>query len=154
LSSDGAFVTTGANTVRIEQDMNDNRFIAFVPTNDAIRDNLKSLPGCANLNIDPNTYAITGRATQAQLAAYLLSYFIVRDRNSFTAYPYVGSSCKGQFETGGTFGLRVNDNGTSLSISATGEGAEGVSVPVVDKYYYLPFAFSDGAFQLVDGVLK
>ena len=154
LSSDGAFVTTGANTVRIEQDMNDNRFIAFVPTNDAIRDNLNSLPGCANLNIDPNTYAISGRATQAQLAAYLLSYFIVRDRNSFTSYPYVGSSCKGEFETGGTFGLRVVDNGTSLSITATGEGAEGVSVPVVDKYYYLPFAFSDGAFQLVDGVLK
>ncbi len=154
LASDGAFVTTGANTVRIEQDMADNRFIAFVPTNEAILQNLTSLPGCANLKIDPNTYAITGRATQAQLAAYLLSYFIVRDRNSFTSYPYVGSSCHGQFETGGTFGIQVTDSGTSLSIRATGEGAEGVSVPVVDKYYYLPFAFSDGAFQLVEGVLK
>ncbi len=154
LASDGAFVTTGANTVRIEQDMTDNRFIAFVPTNDAIKENLKSLPGCSNLKIDENTYTITGRATQAALAEYLLSYFIVRDRNSFTSYPYVGSNCKGQFETGGTYNLQVIDNGESLSINAVGEGAEGIQIPVVSKYYYLPFAFSDGAFQLVEGVLK
>ena len=154
LAAEGMFVTTGANTVRIEQDMTDNRFIAFVPTNDAIRDNLNSLPGCANLKIDPNTYAITGRATQAQLAAYLLSYFIVRDRNSFSAYPYVGSTCRGMFETGGTYNLQVIDDGQSLTIRATGEGAEGNDVPVMSKYHYLPFAFSDGAFQLVEGVLK
>ena len=153
LAAEGMFTQTGAYTVRTEQDMTDNRFIVFVPTNDVIKEHLSELPGCSKLTIADN-FAISGKATQADLAAYLLSYFIVRDRNSFTAYPYVGSSCHGQFETGGTYGLQVIDNGSSLSIQATGDKATGAAVPVIDKYYYLPFAFSDGAMQLVEGIIK
>lgn len=156
LAADGAFSTTGANTIRTEMDMKDNRFIAFIPTNDAIKAALASLPGCGNLSISEQ-YLISGKPTNAQkeqLSAYLLSYFIVRDRCSFAAYPYVGSSCKGEFETGGTFGLSIIDNGTDLCVKATGEKAEGTIVNVTPKYSYLPFAFGDGAFQLIEGVLK
>lgn len=153
LAAEGAFTTTGAYTVRTEQDMQDNRFIAFVPTNDAIKEALTSLPGCSKLTIN-DSYVISGKATQADLAKYLLSYFIVRDRNSFTAYPYLGSSCNGLFETGAMYNLLVNDNGSELSIQALGEGAQSTVVSVKGQYGYLPFAFSDGAFQLVDGVLR
>lgn len=153
LAADGAFTTTGANTIRNVLDMKDNRFIAFIPSNEAIKASLKSLPGCANLSISEQ-FAISGKPSNAQkeqLAAYLLSYFIVRERCSFTAYPYLGSSCKGDFATNGTFGITINDNGTELSVNATGKTDV---VKVQDKYNYLPFAFSDGAFQLIDGVLK
>lgn len=157
LAADGEFVQKGAYTVRTEQDMRDNRFIAFVPTNDAIKEAFATLPGCKSLKINESTYAITGTpksAEKTELAAYLLSYFIVRDRNAFTSYPYPGSSCRGQFETGGTYGLQIDDDGASLSVRATGNGASGVSVAVTDKYGYLPFAFGDGAFQLINGVLR
>lgn len=153
LASGETFSTTGANTVRTDPTMENNRFIAFVPTNDAIKAALKSLPGCSNLSIN-DQYTISGKATQADLANYLLSYFLVADRNNFTAYPYPGSSCKGDFETGGKYGMRISDDGKQLSISALNNGtAVGNSVPVVSKYYYLPFAFEDGAFHLIDGVL-
>ena len=153
LAAEGAFTRTGANTVRTDQSMNDNRFIAMIPTNDAIKANLKDLPGCANLSISEQ-YAISGKPTNAQkeqLAKYLLTYFIVRDRCSFAAYPYLGSTCKGDFATGGTYGITINDNGSTLSVSATGQAE---AIQVVGTYSYLPFAFSDGAFQLLDGVLK
>lgn len=153
LASGETFSTTGANTVRTDPTMENNRFIAFVPTNDAIKAALKSLPGCSNLSIN-DQYTISGKATQADLANYLLSYFLVADRNNFTAYPYPGSSCKGDFETGGKYGMRISDDGKQLSISALSNGtAVGNNVPVVSKYYYLPFAFEDGAFHLIDGVL-
>ena len=151
LVADGLFVQTGANTVRTDAQMSNNRFIVFAPTNDAIKAALTTLPGCSKLTIDEQ-YKISGKATQADLAAYLLSYFLVRDRNTFTAYPYVGSSCRGSFETGGTYGLNIIDDGKSLSIQAQGGTAD--VVPVSGKYDYLPFAYSDGALQLVDGVLK
>lgn len=153
LASGETFSTTGANTVRTDPTMENNRFIAFVPTNEAIKAALKSLPGCSNLSIN-DQYTISGKATQADLANYLLSYFLVADRNNFTAYPYPGSSCKGDFETGGKYGMRISDDGKQLSISALSNGtAVGNNVPVVSKYYYLPFAFEDGAFHLIDGVL-
>lgn len=152
LAANGAFTTSGANTVRTELDMKDNRFIAFIPTNEAIKAALTQMPGCANLSIN-DQYAISGKPTNAQkeqLAAYLLSYFIVRERCSFTAYPYLGSSCRGDFATSGTYGLTITDHGTSLTVEATGTGK---NIPVLDKYNYLPFAFSDGAFQLITDVL-
>lgn len=157
LASGEQFVDKGAYTVRTEQDMRDNRFIVFVPTNEAIKAAFSTLPGCQSLKINETTFAITGTPKQAEkstLAAYLLSYFIVRDRNAFSAYPYAGSSCKGLFETGGTYGIQVNDTEGILSVAATGKGAEGTTVEVSSKYDYLPFAFSDGAFHLIDGVLR
>lgn len=156
LAADGAFTTTGAYTVRTEQDMQDNRFIVFVPTNNAIKEALTSLPGCSKLTIN-DSFVIGGKLSaseQAALASYLLSYFIVRDRNSFTAYPYVGSSCNGLFETKAKYDLQVFDNGSELTIQAVGQEAKGTVVPVMGQYGYLPFAFSDGAFQLVEGVIQ
>lgn len=135
------------------------RFIAFVPTNDAIKEHLTEIPGLSKNTIDAN-YKISTSITAANktlLANYLLSYFITADRNSFRSYPYVGSTCKGQFETSGNFGLNVIDNGSSIALQATaqrGNNPEGVTVDVVGDYNYLPFAFGDGAMQLLNGILK
>ena len=72
--------------------------------------------------------------------------------NTFTTYPYVGSSCKGLFFTTGTSKMRISDDGTHLSVSLSGAG-EGNSVAVDPEYHYLPFAFADGCFHLIDGIL-
>lgn len=152
LAAGEAFTTTGAYTVRTEQDkIEENRFIVFIPTNDAIKAALQTLPGCKNLTINEQ-YVISGKATQADLASYLLSYFLVHDRQAISTYPYPGSSCKGDFETGGKYGLRINDDGSQLSVSAINAGTVGNPVPVVSEYYYLPFAYGDGAFHLIEGV--
>ena len=155
LVSNGQFVRSGSQTIRYLVG-DPCRFFAIVPTNDAIKAALQTLPGCSNLKIDANTYAISGTANKTKLAAYLLSYFVTADRNTFTAYPYLGSPCKGEFVTGGSYSIRIADNGTSLTASFCpgAEEPEGNEVQLVDTYSYLPFAFSDGAFQLIDQVLK
>ena len=132
------------------------RFFAIIPTNDAIKESLTALPGCSKLKIDESTYAITGSATKTTLAKYLLSYFVMSTNNVFTSYPYLGSTCNGTFQTAGSYNLNISDNGDNLSVNftASSDEPEGNSVQLVNKYDYLPFAFSDGAFQLIDTVLK
>ena len=71
--------------------------------------------------------------------------------NSFTAYPYIGSTCKGEFNTAGTHRMNVADTGTKLTVSFVGSDK---AVDVVADYSYLPFAFSDGCFHLIDGILE
>lgn len=152
LASGGVF--TGMLTL----DPESPRFIAFIPTNDAIREHLSEIPGCSRTTIDSNYKLSTSitTANKALLAKYLLSYFITADRNAFTSYPYVGSTCKGQFETSGDFGLLIADDGEAIRVSATSQSAEaeGGPISVVGSYGYLPFAFRDGAFQLLEGILK
>ena len=136
------------------------RFFAIVPTNDAVKDALKSLPGCSALNINASTYAITGTVSTANktvLANYLLSYFVTADRNAFTSYPYLGSTCKGRFETSGNYALNIADTGDAITVNFAPQGSatpEGNVVTLVDTYHFLPFAFSDGAFQMIDTVLQ
>lgn len=136
------------------------RFFAIVPTNDAVKANLSKIPGCGSLKINESTYAITGTVSTANksvLANYLLSYFVTADRNAFTSYPYVGSTCKGQFETSGNYALNITDTGSSITVNFAPQGGntpEGNVVTLVDKYDFLPFAFSDGAFQMIDTVLQ
>lgn len=163
LVSNGSFVDFGVQTIRFLSEP--CRFFAIVPTNDAVKASLKSLPGCSALSINESTYAISGTLTTANkslLAAYLLNYFVTADRASFTSYPYLGSATKGAFVTSGAYKLNIMDDGTSLKVNwslseenKSGSAApEGNTVQLVDKYYYLPFAFSDGAFQMIDQVLK
>ncbi len=151
-SSSGGSYFTGMLTL----DRNSPRFFVLVPTNDAIKNALNTLPGCKSLKIDETTYAITGTATKTDLANYLLSYFVMSTSNVFTSYPYVGSSFQGEYRTDGDYNLVITDNGESLSANfAAGKKVpEGTVVPLVGTYDYLPFAFSDGAFQLIDTVLK
>ncbi|MBQ2165839.1 MAG: fasciclin, partial [Bacteroidaceae bacterium] len=95
--------------------------------------------------------SVTG-TNKNQLAAYLRSYFITSTMNSFTSYPYLGSSCKGEFYTTGTEKMQIEDNGAALSVRFNAEGS--TFVQVNNQYHYLPFAFSDGCFHLIDGILK
>ncbi|MCR5361307.1 MAG: fasciclin domain-containing protein [Bacteroidales bacterium] len=140
----------------------ETRFFAIVPTNDAIKEALTTLPGCSKAKIS-DSYVISGSFTKADLANYLLSYFVTSSSNVFTAYPYPGSSCNGTFLTDGDYNLVITDNGESLSAnfvakektgSITPEEPVGTVVQLDGTYDYLPFVFSDGAIQLIDTVLK
>ena len=72
--------------------------------------------------------------------------------NTFTTYPYIGSSCKGLFFTTGNYKMRITDDGSALSVALTDSG-QGNTVAVDPEYYYLPFAFTDGCFHFIDGIL-
>ena len=129
----------------------DTRFICFVPTNEAIAAAIKSIPGCSALSVVDG--AITGTLSSTNktlLANYLRNYFITNDMNSFTSYPYPGSTCNGRFLTPGGKDIIITDNGTSISAAFDG----GTAVSVTSKYHYLPFAFTDGGFHLIDGILQ
>lgn len=152
LVKDGVF--TGSLTL----DPESPRFIAMIPTNEAFKEAIKDIPGCSKCSLDAN-YKLVGKPTATALAAYLCSYFITADRNSFTAYPYVGSSTHGKYDTGGTYGIEIHDSDEALSVNfydknGDGDTAEGNIVPVKSDYHYLPFAYTDGCFQLLEGVLK
>ena len=152
--------TSGKFSGMLTLDPESPRFFAIVPTNEAIKASLKSLPGCGSLNINESTYAITGTVSTANktlLANYLLSYFVTADRNGFTSYPYVGSTCKGQFETSGNYALNISDTGSAITVNFAPQGGNkptGNVVTLVGTYHFLPFAFSDGAFQMIDTVLQ
>ena len=70
--------------------------------------------------------------------------------NSFTSYPYPGSDCKGTFLSMSGENLSIIDNGETFSIQKDGANA----IPVSTKYFGLPFAFSDGCMQLIDGIIE
>ncbi len=130
----------------------DSRFFAFVPTNAAIAANLANIPGCSKLTVTDGTLSGTPSSSEkTALANYLRSYFVNSIMNSFTAYPYIGSTCKGEFNTAGTHRMNVADTGTKLTVSFVGSDK---AVDVVADYSYLPFAFSDGCFHLIDGILE
>ena len=132
-----------------------SRFIAFVPTNEAIARNYQKVPGYKKLFKSTGQFNPAAKLTateKSQLQAWITDYFVGSGENVFTDYPYVGSSCKGEFITKSlTTKMQILDNGTSLSVKL--EGSD-VTVPVSDKYFYFPFAFSDGCIQFIDGLLK
>lgn len=127
------------------------RFIMFAPTNEAIAANLASIPGCAKLTVNNGTLSGTVSATdKSLLARYLSQYFVNSLMNAFTNYPYVGSTCKGEFYTAGQAKLVITDTGKTLGVKLLNSG-KGASV--VADYDCLPFAFSDGCLQFIDGIL-
>jgi uncharacterized surface protein with fasciclin (FAS1) repeats len=149
-----ADMTTATFIGGLTLDTESPRFFTFVPTNEALKEAIQTLPGCSKCSFDDN-FKLSGKPTVADLAKYLLSYFVPSYRNAFSSYPYPGSSTKGDFETDGTYGMHVTDLGSSITVSTIDDkGAYGDAVAVKGDYHYLPFAFTDGAFQLLDGVLK
>lgn len=127
------------------------RSVVFVPTNEAIRQHLAEMPGCGSLTVEADgtlggTVSTTDRT---RLADYLRNYFISSLMNTIASYPYPGSSLKGTFLTLSGNNLEIADNGTSLSVGLAG----GAKVPVSQKYFSLPFAYSDGGMQFIDGIL-
>lgn len=129
------------------------RFMLFVPTNDAITANISNIPGAEKLSVlaDGSLSGTPTTSQKTELANYLKSYFIPSDLNSFTSYPYVGGGIHGDFDTYGNYGISLIDSGSDLSVKF--KESEKDAVKVTAKYFYLPFAFTDGCFHLIDGIL-
>ncbi|MBD5321225.1 MAG: hypothetical protein HDS01_00445 [Bacteroides sp.] len=130
-----------------------SRFILFAPTNEVLVQALadKAIPGASTLSVKNGQVSGTLSSTnKATLAAYLSQYFLSSEMNSFSDYPFPGSSCQGEFITlvNGEK-LSIYDNGGALSIGYPGK----TPVKVSAKYGYLPFAFSDGCLHFIDGIL-
>ena len=128
-----------------------NRLIVFVPTNEAIRQNLASIPGCSALKV-ADDYTLTGNVTatnKTQLANYLRSYFVSSLMNTITSYPYPGSSCKGRFMTMSGDYVEIQEHDGAISVGLE----DAPQVTVSRKYHSLPFAFSDGCLQFIDGIM-
>ncbi len=136
--------------------MADARFIAFIPTNEAIRDHIKEIPGCEKCSVS-DKFVLSGSPTKATLANYLRSYFITSDLTPFNVYPYPGSGLSGTFDTSGTNRLCIADDGATLYVSLIDrDGKQGApaSLYMTEKYHSLPFAYSDGAFHLINDILR
>lgn len=134
------------------------RFVAFIPTNDAIKRALASnkIPGAIDASFDAEG-KLSGTFDAKELANYLNSYFITAAQNVIPSYPYIGSDFKSgrywservvQTEGATAPQLIYTDNGTSLSIQLEG----GNKCQVVSDYDYFPFAYEGGCFHLIDDV--
>lgn len=145
-----------AKTEKIALIMPDTRFVAFIPTNEAIARSLADIPGADKLTIDDN-YLISGKPSssqQAELANHLKDYFITADLNAFNTYPYPGSGFKGKFDTYGTSKeIYVNDDGENITVQLK-NGAGEVPLAKTDEYHSFPFAYEDGCFHLISDVLR
>ncbi|MDE6370381.1 MAG: fasciclin [Duncaniella sp.] len=129
----------------------DIRFIAFAPTNQAIIDNLASIPGASALKVvDGELTGSLSATNKTTVAKYMSQYFVNSLMNPFTDYPFVGSSCKGEFYTAGSNKLNIIDDGSKLSVGFVGGDK---IVNVIPDYSYLPFAYSDGCMHFIDGIL-
>lgn len=134
------------------------RFVAFIPTNDAIQQALlnNKIPGATNASFDASGN-LTGTFDTEKLANYLNSYFITASQNSISSYPYIGSDFKsGKYWSERTTEneqqlppqLIYTDNGTTLSVQLEGYK----KCQVVSTYDYFPFAYNGGCFHLIDDV--
>jgi len=133
-----------------------NRLVAFVPTNEAIQQNLSKIPGTAKLTIGSDG-TLSGTPTSAQkseLANYLRNYFVSSMMNTITTYPYPGSSFNGTYLTMKGTNLYVQSMADDITISTDTEAGVSAPVSVSQKYNGLPFAFSDGCLQFIDGILE
>lgn len=134
--------------------MEGTRFIALIPTNAAIKAKLASIPGSTGLTIAANG-SLSGTLTtinKTKLANYLRSLFITSDLNTFTGYPYPGSGIQGTYDTYGNYKLVLKDQGANLPLTVKFSTST-TAVNVVSTYFYLPFAFKDGCFHLLEDIV-
>lgn len=135
----------------------DTKFIAFIPSNEAITNALanNSIPGIKDASFDAS--GLQGEVYDKDaLTEYLNLYIISAGNNAIEDYPYIGSAMKsGLYNTLSienettnpvTRTITYTDNGNSLSI----ELDNGKKCNVVSTYNYFPFAFSDGCFHLIE----
>ncbi len=135
--------------------MEETRFIAFIPTNEAIKNNLSKIPGSTGLSVAANgsLNGTLSTTNKSKLANWLRSLFITSDLNTFTGYPYPGAGVKGSFDTYGVYKLSIIDDGAAAPLKVKFTNGENEAIQVISKYFYLPFAFKDGCFHLVDEIL-
>lgn len=149
-------MTVGDKIPSIVADM-ETRFIAFIPTNEAIKAHLSEIPGTKKLSIAADGYRMEGNLTstsdKTKLREYLRSFFITSTWNTFSKYPYAGAGVQGVFTTTGSHSLQLTDTGTSLQVNFV-EGEATSPVNVVADYGYLPFAYQDGCFHFIEDILK
>lgn len=155
LSKAGLVQGTSISFPTDDIDASSRRLIAFVPTNETIKQNYKSIPGASALFNADGTFKPKGTVSgtnKSQLQNWLCTCFVSTEDNQFTDYPFIGSSCHGDFITKAlTSNLAIKDNGSSLSIQLVGSSDV---VNVISKYSYFPFAFNDGCLHFVDGIIK
>lgn len=128
-----------------------NRLVVFVPTNEALRQHMGSIPGAGSLKV-ADDYTLSGNVSSSNktlLANYLRRYFVSSLMNTFTTYPYPGSQMNGTFMAMSGERVQIAESGGQLSYALQG----GTPVAVSQKYHALPFAFSDGCMHFVDGIL-
>lgn len=130
------------------------RIVAFIPTNEAMATALEGgkIPGIEG-TVDADGIVSATVTDSRLLSGYLLNYFF----NSVYApqvsgCPYIGSDTwlTGTYRNITNIPVSYTDNGSSLSV----QWADGPVRNVVPDYEYFPFAFSDGAFHIIDGVLN
>ncbi|NDV65346.1 fasciclin domain-containing protein [Bacteroides sp. 224] len=130
-----------------------NRFIAFIPTDEAIKTALASdlIPGIKGGSIaaDGSLSVKTANLNTTTLRVYLQSYFLRASENALTTYPYPGSTMKGTYTAANGKQIRYTDSGTSLSVQMEDNNVANV----ISKYDYFPFAYKDGCFHLIDAIL-
>lgn len=133
----------------------DARFVVFIPTNTALADNIKELPGCSTLSIadDGSLKGSVAGPNKTKLAAYLRNYFVTTLNNSLTDYPYPGSSCHGDFNTMGTYKMNINTRGEQMTVGFTNADTNN-KAKIANTYWGLPFAFADGCFHLIDEIMQ
>lgn len=134
-----------------------NRMVVFVPTNEAIRQNIQNIPGCSALKV-ADDYTLSGTVSstaKTTLANYLRNYFVSSLMNTITTYPYPGSQMKGTFlAMSGKKVVIANQPATAGNAGELSIGFDGQArVNVTAKYFGLPFAFSDGCMHFIDGIL-
>lgn len=130
------------------------RMVAFIPTNNALAKALQEgkISGIEG-SVDGNG-VVNATVTDANaLRAYLLNYIFNSTLTpQVSGCPYIGSDTwiPGVYHS--IMGMAVNysDNGSSLSL----RWGTGSVCNVVSEYEYFPFAFSDGAFHIIDGVFN
>lgn len=131
-----------------------SRFIAFIPTNEAITAAIANneIPGIKNgtMNADGTVTVADENYDVKNLKEYLQSHFLRSTENTIATYPYLGSGFKtGTYTTVSAKKLGYIDNGNSLNITI--EGGSGQS-KVISKYDYFPFAFKDGCLHLIEKI--
>lgn len=145
---------SNVNNAYLENLSPDVRFVAFIPSNTAIEEALKtnSIPGIKDGSFDAS--GLQGEVyDKVALGNYLNQYFVTAGDNIIEDYPYIGSKMKsGKYVTVGSTTnlnpplLTYTDNGSSLSVQLDG----GKKCNVVPTYNYFPFAYSDGCFHLIE----
>jgi len=145
--------------------------ITFVPTTSAIKKAIieNRIPGITTTNTSENDAAFFTKCTVTSsptLVAYLSNYFLPISTAGVSNYPFIGWNedkpygipTLESFENTDANGkttitytmLKINDNGSKLSIQLQKSGSHEINV--IEKYNYFPFIFNDGCVHFIEDV--